>query len=248
MRGTGVVLQVKPHTSIFRGLHHLRQVPHTCEELQPLKLLQEAIVKIGHVVYEVQLYEISIYLMVCTNNVDIDKYQHTMLIWTAYVTREVGSHHSASSISKLQIKSMMHRANSCKTWQVIYWLIHRFGFHSKVCGLRTTSLMILHSSKRPCLHLPLMTFRLDSRPYCTDKTWPWERAACAAATSKGPLEAWLGWLVHARKWRKAHSKGFLTTVQELLLMDMVNRMHGLCDCWIPMRQGLNLQEPTISSK
>ena len=87
-------------------------------------------------------------------------------------------------------------------------LIHRFGFHSKVCGLRTTSLMILHSSKRPCLHLPLMTFRLDSRPYCTDKTWPWERAACAAATSKGPLEAWLGWLVHAHKWRKAHSKGF----------------------------------------
>ena len=80
MRGTGAVLQVKPHTSIFGGLHHLCQVPHTCEELQPLKFLQEAIVKMSHVVYEVQLYEISFYLMECTDNVDIDRYQHTMLI------------------------------------------------------------------------------------------------------------------------------------------------------------------------
>ena len=113
--------------------------------------------------------------------------------------------------------------------------------------------MILHSSKRPCCHLRLMTFRLDSRPYCTDKTWPWERAACEAATSKGPLEAWLGWLVHTRKWKKAHSKGGLTiysvrNVEEFLFMDMVNRMHDSCDSWMPMRHGLNLQEPTISSK
>ena len=55
----------------------------------------------------------------CASNVDIDKYQCTMLSRIASVIWKVGSHHGASSTSKLQIKSMMQRANSCKKWQVI---------------------------------------------------------------------------------------------------------------------------------